>query len=196
MRSDPHATSGQGPGISPLGALAFAARVLEASVVVFTRTRFGERYLGVQALAVLPAVVLFASSQEGFSPDGLFSFLGAWLVAFVIARLGVLDRIRRDDTEHSYYNGFPILMRLPLIRGISERSAKVALEPVVIFVVGAVLKEESDPALGNYLMWAAVGTLVSAAITQAQERQRLVDLRDAQLEQRYLAKRFRENRWN
>jgi hypothetical protein len=194
VRSNPHETSNRSTGPSPLNVLAFVARVLEASVVVFTRVRFGERYLAGHALLAMPAMFLVVGAQANQNSDDLFVFMSVWALAYLCARADVQKRRRRGDMEHSQYNGFPILAKLRPFRRLGERQVKLALEPIVIFLFSAFVCEWNE-AIGGFMMWGAAGTMVTSAMSQAQERQRLTDLRDTQIEQRNLAERFRENRW-
>lgn len=216
MRPNAEQPSGRSPSFSGFDALSFVARVLEASVVVFTRSRFGARYFGIEGLGVFLWAMVFiaywgdqsvtAPTTEQFSwigesyaspryatpsADGMLGFLGVWFLAFFVARADILKRRLKGDPEHTRYSGLPHRL---FRAGLSERSAKISLEPVLVFVAGALL-QEWDPLVGTFVMFGAAGILVSSAINLIHENRRLEDMRDAQIEQRHLAARFRGKRW-
>lgn len=170
-------------------------QVLEASVVVFTRSRFGRRYFGMQAAAVIPLVLLYSLFWRDRDPTPLMVFLGLYLVAWGIARAGIVRRGLRGDREHSYYSGAPSILRWPVFRRwLSERRAKLSVEPLLIAAWGVGLMPVSEP-LGCYLMLAAFGSAMSMRIACAYERTRLADMQDQYIEQRQLAERFRDGGW-
>ena len=69
------------------------------------------------------------------------------------------------------------------------------MEPLLV-LVAAWLVMPIDEALGSYLATAAVGTAISVGLARAAERKRLMDMRDAYIEQQNLANRFRDGHWH
>ncbi len=173
----------------------FLSQTLETSIVVFTRSRFGARYFGVHAAAVVPLVLVYSLFWREHDPTPLWAFLGCYLLAWGAARAGILRRRAHGDNEHSFYSGTPSILRWPVFRRwLGERAAKAWMEPLLVLGCGIGLTHLSQP-LGSYVMLAAAGMVMSMAIARAHERTRLMDMRDAYIEQRSLAERFREGGW-
>lgn len=174
------------------GWFSMVCNVLETSVIVFTRTRFGRRYFGLQAAGVIPLVLLYSLLWRGHDPTPLMGFLGLYLVALGIARAGIVRRSRQGDTTHSRYSGTPSVMAWPVFRGrLGERAAKQCVEPLAIGFVGLCCMPLNEP-LGWYLVLGACGAVMSVGIARAYERSRLADMRDQYIEQRHYAERFRD----
>ena len=174
--------------------LAIACQVLETSIVVFLHHGFGHRYLGLQAVVVIPAILVYSTLWQGHDLNPLMLFLGGYLLACAWARL-VSWQARKRGTTHSHYSGSPYVMRWRVFRGwLSERTAKGRVEPLLTFVTGWLLMPVSEP-LGSYLMLAAAGLLFSVQLSVSYEHKRMADAQDAYLEQRQLAERFREGGW-
>jgi uncharacterized membrane protein YoaK (UPF0700 family) len=155
-------------------------------VFLHKSSTFGERYFGAQAaLAALIIFVfpVFAATQD---PEPMMWFLSAYLVAFIAARAGsIARRTRGEPSPHSFYTGTPRLMGR-----LSEKAVKGGVEPVVVWLAGAVLSEFS-PLLAGYLAIAGLGLLVSVNLTIAAERKRVLDMHDAFEEQRRTAEDWR-----
>lgn len=174
------------------GWFSMVCHVLETSVIVFTRRRFGRRFFGLQAAGVIPLVLLYSLCWRGHNTTPLMIFLGLYLVALGIARAGILRRSRQGDTTHSRYSGTPSVMEWPMFRGrLSERAAKQCVEPLVIAMTSLFWVRLSEP-LGWYLVLGACGSAMSVAMARSYERNRLADMRDQYIEQRHYAERFRD----
>lgn len=185
-------SSGLVPLKTGLSWVIFIAGSLATSVEVFLHRRFGERYFGLQAVAVLVIVPFYSLFWEGHDPTGLMQFLGAYIVMCFLARLSVMARVRRGGPqEHTRYNGYPRLMAIT--RWISERTLKLVVEPMIVFFVGVLTMPVNEP-LGGYLMLAALGLLVSTHMAAGYDRVRALDMHDAYLDQNQVAQDFREMR--
>jgi len=175
--------------------LALLCQVLETSIVVFLRKGFGERFLGGQAAAVIPLVLVYSLAWEGHNVTDLWLFLGLYLLGCVMARAGAARQRRRGEVVHSHYSGWPIILEMRPFRGrLTERTAKSTVEPLLVFLVGLLLMEASKP-LSCYLLLAAGGLAVSMRMAIAYERQQLLYARDAYIAQRRLAEQVRSGRW-
>lgn len=183
--------NGQAEGPFGPGCLMLVVRALSCSVEVFLHksSTFGERYIGPQAALAMLLIFLFPALCPEDNPEPMLWFLGAFFVAIAAARVGIVARVKRGEPgPHSMYTG------TPRIHGrMSETTVKRANEPIFVIVVGAVVHELSAP-LGSYLMLAGVALLVSANLTAAGERRRVLDMHDAFEEQRALAERWRSMR--
>jgi hypothetical protein len=176
----------------------FVARALAVSVEVFLHdpTTFGARYLGPQVLVTLLVMLCFPALWPGADPEPMRWFLGLFLVLCGAAQAAIASRRRRGKPDpHSYYNGVPLLLKLPRPRWskVTEEDVKGYQEPAVVGLVGVLLIEANRP-LSVYLMLAAVAMFLMERVAQRVTRNRLLDLQDAQLEQRSLVERFRKQR--
>jgi hypothetical protein len=180
--------NGEGGGPLNPGCVMLLVRALSCSVEVFLHksTTFGERYLGPQAALAMLIIFVFPVLSPNENPEPMMWFLGAFVLALAAARAGIAVRAKRGELgPHSMYTGTPrILGRM------SESTVKRANEPIFVIIVGAFVHELNAP-LGSYLMLAGVALLVSANLTAAGERKRVLDMHDAFEEQRNLADRWR-----
>lgn len=185
-------------GRDHLGTGLFVVRALAVSVEVFLHdpTTFGERYLGPQVLVTLLVMFCFPALWPNEDPEPMLWFLGLFLILCGVARVGITNRRRRGKPDpHSYYNGVPLLLKLPRSRWskVTEEDVKGYQEPALVGLVGFFLLEVNRP-LSVYLMMAAVAMFLAERVSQRVTRNRLLDLQDAQLEQRSLLERFRGHR--
>lgn len=175
----------------------FISQYLATSVEVFLHRRFGERYIGLQAAAVLPAMLVYSLFWQGHNTAPLMMFVAAYMVMVAGVRVDIARRRRSGDVEHSYYNGFPEILRLPLLRRwLSERAAKRVVEPLLVGGIGVLMLPTSEP-LGLYLMIAGCALRVTLKMADAVQKARLINMRDAYFDQMNLAEQFRKGnrRW-
>lgn len=187
-------SQGQQPGTDGAPWLATLLQVLEISVVVFLRRRFGERYFRWRPLAVPPVVLFFGSLFPEEDQTPLLYFLAFWFMGLCRAQHDLAQRRKVGDLEHSYYGGFPDLMRGPWGRRLEERMVKARIEPLLVAAAGASIQTASRP-LGMYLLLASFAMILCTQLAQWAEREQLMDLRDAQIRQRGLAERLRRGHW-
>ena len=173
---------------SRVDGLSFLFRMLEASVIVFTRARFGERYLGVPGLCVVPAVLVYTTFWQGYDLEPLMVYLGLWGLAYFCAHADIAERRKKGKLEHSQYSGFPWFLGSDTR---SERAAKLFYEPGLLFVIAVVVASYDQP-LGGWLMWGTVGAFFSSAMADLGQRRRMTDVRDAYIEQSMVARQFRD----
>lgn len=167
----------------------FFSHVLETSIVVFLRRGFGARYFGIHALIVIPLVLVYTLLWQGHDVKPVLWFLACYCLLLGVARFGVVRR--GIGSEHSFYSGFPTVMKCRVFRGrLSEAVAKTWVEPLMVLGTGALLTNVSEP-LGVYIMLCAGGLVVSRQLAVAYMRNRVMDMRDAYMEQREVAERFR-----
>lgn len=186
---------GQGDQLkTSANALIFFSRVFAAPVEVLLHdpATFGERYLGAQAAVALVTLFSFPAFFTRSDPTPILWFLATYVVMLFIVRIATVSRrLRRGVTEHSYYSGRPLLMRIN--KRADERSTKLAAEPMLVGITGLVV-QEMNPPLGTFLVLAAVGLVVSVGTSLMIERRRALDLHDAHVEQRHIVERFRKMR--
>ena len=177
-----------------MGWFAVISGVLAVSVEVFLhRSRtFGERYIGINAALVLIAVPFYTLFWDGYDVMPLMLFLVAFMFMCFMARTGVLVRLRQGGPqEHTRYTGYPRILRL--LPKLGERTVKLIVEPMAVFLTGVFTMSFSEP-LGGYLMVASVGLLASVHLSVGYDRNRSLDMHDASIDQRHVAEGFRELR--
>jgi len=177
-----------------MNALGFVARTWATSIEVFFHKRVGDRYLGLNAAAVLLLIPIYSLFWQGYDLRPLMWFLMVYLGAVVIARLGVVTRKRGGVRIHSFYSGYPRFMNGR--SKLSEVQWKKCVEPFVSAFFGAGLYVQGERPLGAYLMIAGACLFISVAIAELQFQQRATAMNDQVIEQEYVAERFREMRGN
>ena len=183
--------TGPQPG---LGVLLLLLQAFAVVAEVFLHKRIGRRYLDKQAalaLLVIPGFVLVWPEED---PRPLLYLLVAFALRCAVLRLQWLRRRTIDVVEHTRYSGWPAILDGRLGNRLSEPTAKSVVEPLLVFFVGAVFCELSKP-LGSFGMVSAVCLLVTAKTRLTFERSRIMDLRDAQIDQRNLSEHLRRRDW-
>jgi hypothetical protein len=175
---------------SCLKAIAFIVRTFSVCGEVFLRTGFGERYFGNQAAAAVLLIPCFTILCPKDDPTGLIVFLIAYLCLLFSHRIDIVKRRRAGTFEHSYYNGRPIVLRWPLFRKLSEEKVKLNVEPMIAIFSGIFMMPLSI-ALGKLVVLIGLGMMFTTGLTQAYQHARVIDMRDAYIEQRTIASRFR-----
>jgi hypothetical protein len=166
----------------------FLMGTFAASLEVFLRRRFGERYLGVRAAAAVLLIPFFGVFFGGHDLRPLLWFWGIYILMCFIARVNVLRRRLRYEHLPTMYTGLPHLQRwLPRL---SEVTIKRFIEPVLIFVLGTLVCLWNDP-LGMYLILGAICLAVTVNLAEMQARARALDLFDTVMAQRQIAERYR-----
>lgn len=175
-----------------IGVVALVLRVFAATAEVFLRRTdsFGERYLGMRALMAAALILIFQVFWPGEDPSFMLLYFVLYLAACLVIRVRTAWRIRRGGPQpHSLYSGEPRLMRGT--KRLSEVAVKGFLEPMLVFVIGALLLPASEM-LGVFLMLAAAGLFASVQLALGEARQRVLDMNDAYYDQREAAERLRE----
>jgi hypothetical protein len=168
----------------------FVVRCAAVSVEVFLHKRFGSRYCRLQAAMVLPLGFCNALVWDwaGYDVDMLLKFLAAYAFTLVMSFVGVVQRLRRGDQEHSLYSGWPLLLSAD--RPDKEVRAKQWVEPALVLVVGVVINKVNHP-LGAWLIFAAASLFVKNAVANWWQRTQIIDMQDAVFEQYATAGGFR-----
>jgi hypothetical protein len=159
-----------------------------ASIEVLLHRRFGERYLAVRGPAVIPLVLVYGACWEGRDIVPLLCFLAAYLVMCARARVDTLARRKRGELGHSMYSGVPRLMK-PFPRW-RESVVKRFAEPLLVLAAGCVTCAIDEP-LGLYLILGSFCVFATATAGAGWDRNRVLDLNDAVIEQQWRAEQFR-----
>lgn len=177
-----------------VGWVHFIARALAMSVELFLHrgSSFGERYLGPHGLAAAAIMFFFPILWPQSDPMPLMWTLVAYLVLWALARgQSAARRARGDLGVHSYYTGWPHLMRV--LGRWGEVRIKRTLEPGLVMLAGMVVMGLNEP-LGAYFLLAGIGLGVSVGASLQRERMRALDMQDALMEQRRITDLWRSGR--
>jgi hypothetical protein len=159
------------------------------SVVPFIRKDFGERYLGwlnlffgytvVANFTFLGSMIAILTRQGG--SQLMFVFWLAFIVMSFYRRWEIHRKNNAGIAWHSMYMGTSILP-LP----ISKEKIYKFVEPAIVYGVGHTLWAFSGQ-VGLWLMIAAVALFINNHIVFYNERRAMLDMRDAQIESKYLS---------
>jgi hypothetical protein len=174
-----------------LGLLSLISSCFAISVAPFVRKDFGERYFGWINLffgySIMANFMFFSSligilvRQNSMFPQLMTYFWFAFVGLSLYHRWQISRRNKAGVEWHSMYIGTSLLP-LPLGR---ENIYKFA-EPAVVFFAGHYLYGLCWQ-VGLWLMLGAAGLFVNNHIVYYNERQNILDLRDAQIEAKYLS---------
>lgn len=167
----------------------FLCQTFAVAVEVILHTRMGSRAIGMRGFAAFFVIPLWAAFWPGVDPQPLLLFWYLFMAACVVSRIAAIRRERRGFAESTRYTGWPRFCP----RRCNEVWFKKAIEPVMVFLVGALLIG-ANAALGSFLMTAAVGLACSIQMIDTAERARAQDLNDAYIAQRQLMERARRLR--
>jgi hypothetical protein len=168
-----------------LGLLSLISSCFAVSVVPFIRKDMGERYFGWLNLFFGYTVVANFTFLGSLFFHGSSQLMTLFWLAFIAASIYQRRQIARRNNAgqewHSMYMGTSILP-LPFS---AERTFKF-IEPAIVFFIGHVLWSFSGQ-VGLWLMAGACGLFVNNHIVFYNERQAILDMRDAQIESKYLS---------
>lgn len=168
-----------------LGLLSLISSCFAVSVVPFLRRDMGERYFGWFNLFFGYTVVANFTFLGSIFFGGPSQLMTMFWMAFIGASLYERWQIARKNAAgvqwHSMYMG---TSRLPLPLS-PEKTFKFA-EPAIVFLAAHFLSPFSTQ-VGWWLTFAAGGLFVNNHIVYYNERQAILDMRDAQIEAKYLS---------
>lgn len=168
-----------------LGLLSLISSCFAVSVVPFLRRDMGERYFGWLNLFFGYTVVANFTFLGSIFFGGPSQLMNLFWLAFVGASLYQRWQIAQKNAAgvqwHSMYMGTSLLP-LPLS---TEKIFKFA-EPALVLAAAHFLSPFSSQ-VGWWLTFAAGGLFVNNHIVYYNERQAILDMRDAQIESRFLS---------
>ena len=147
---------------------------------------FGTEALGFPAFFAMLLMLLVGAF--GRLPE-MFSYLACWLVVLMCQRLRTFWLVRRGVILHSRYEGYPcVALSLPFVHKVS--TAKGVIEPLLCLLAGAALDPFSH-GMGVFFMVGCFSLAIVEGIHRELDRKRLAAMRDAEIEQKWLAARYR-----
>lgn len=181
--------SGPSPAAA-MNVLGLLIRTWATSVEVLLHKRFGDRYFGVQAAAVLLLIPIYSLFWQGHDVLPLMCFMLVYLGAVMVARLDIVSRKRNGARIHSFYGGFPWYINART--KLSELQCKKYFEPLYVAAAGLGLYLLGEQPLGVYFVIAGACLFLSVAISDLEFERRAAAMNDQVIEQEYVAERFRE----
>jgi hypothetical protein len=171
-----------------LGFLSLISGCFAISIVPFIRKDFGERYLGWLNLffgyTVVANFFFLGNMIAMLTHHGGSQLMGVFWLAFMAMsfyrRRQITVRNNAGIEWHSMYIGTSLLP-LPF----SQEKIYKLFEPALVFALGHLLWTFSGQ-VGLWLMGSAVALLVNNHIVYYNERRSILDLRDSQIEAKYL----------
>jgi hypothetical protein len=168
-----------------LGLLSLISSCFAVSVVPFIRKDMGERYFGWLNLFFGYTVVANFTFLLSIFFGGPSQLMTLFWLAFIAASLYQRYQIARKNAAgvewHSMYMGTSLLP-LPL----SQEKIFKFVEPACIYLAGHVLSPFSSQ-VGWWLTFASAGLFVNNHIAFFNERQAILDMRDAAIEAKFLS---------
>ena len=172
-----------------LNVLALAIRGWALTLEVFLHHSFGSRYIGPEGAVALGVMFLYTLCWPPQMMDMFLLYTLSFLGLCMFHRFVMVATTLHGERQHSRYSGKPWLYLSN--QWISELTFKRWLEPLLALAFGMYLAK-SNPPLGVYLALGSGCLFIPANESTIWERQRLRELNDAMIEQRYLAQRFRD----
>lgn len=175
-----------------LGLLSLITSCFAVSVVPFIRKDFGERYLGwlnlffgytiVANFTFLGSVIMMLTHKGG--SEVMLVFWLAFIAMSLYRRYEIFRKNKSGEKWHSMYMGTSILP-LPFSNEVVYKFA----EPILVFAVGHLLWTVSGQ-VGLWLMIAAFALAINNHIVYHNQRQAILDIRDAEIEARNISRAF------
>lgn len=170
--------------------LNIVANAHACTITPFLRTDFGSEGIGMHGLLGAGMILAWGCYSNCYP---MFIYFIVWMVAVAIQRgRTFLNWQRGRLIVHTRYNGYPWIVRRILPR-ISEANAK-AVEAFACLGIGGLLAQVWPP-LGWYVMAGFASIMFTEAVMVELTRRRLQAMRDAEIEQKYLAGKYREGRF-
>jgi hypothetical protein len=165
-----------------------AAKTLAACLWPFMRRGFGVECPGLAGLLALGFMLIYAVKTR--TPAMLW-YMAAWLVMVAYRRLETFRLVRSGVPLHSRYAGFPWLgMKLPTVKTVA---GALNAEIVLCLAAGVLLRPASE-AVGGFFLLSGFGLTMVRIIDVQATKMRVQRMRDAEIEQRYLADLYRNKR--
>ncbi len=162
-------------------------RFLSITVEVFLRYSFGERYLNL--INVYGAVLLLAVAIDipfllGRERSLIQIFLLAYILMCIVHKLSIWRRKKKGVRWHSRYAGtsYEFWKLLPF----KQYTIQFYFEPLLVFLLGVLISNLTNDALGGWLMFSALCLAITGQIDAARYRNQVLDVMDSQIESEQL----------
>jgi len=172
-----------------LNGLYLLAHTHALSFTVFLRTDFGSEGIGLCGLGTI-LMILGWGAYANCLP--MFGFFGLWLLALIFQRIKSFGNWRKGMVVHSRYNGYPWFAKRIFPR-MSELNAK-GIDAFLCLAVGGLICQFNQP-FGFYVMAGCASIMFTECMMVESMKRRLRQMRDAEIEQRYLAETYKSGRF-
>jgi len=161
-----------------------AAKGYSTCFTPFIRRNFGSEALGFPGLFAF--IIMLVVGSFGRIPE-MWPYLAVWIVAMLLQRASTMRAMRRGVVRHSRYDGD---VDRKLFK--NRTTVKQFFEPVAC-VIAAVCFEQlgASHSFALFVGWGAFPLAFVAMIDRQLWNKRVQAMRDAEIEQRYLAAKFR-----
>ncbi|QEL18776.1 hypothetical protein [Limnoglobus roseus] len=160
-----------------------------AAVSVPLRTNYGSEGIGVAGLGAMFLITAWGS----YTGDGLmFFYLAGFIVALVAQRMRTFSNYRKGIYVHTYYDGYPWLA-FKLFPRIKKESNAKACEAFMCLALGGLLVNVGVVSVGIFLMAGFISIMATEGFKVELTKKRVRAMRDAQIEQEYLAEELRQH---
>ena len=150
----------------------------------FFRRNFGSEALGWPGFIAF--VIMLAVGSFGRIPD-MWYFLILWIGVMLAQRASTMREVRRGTIRHSRYEGDVDTRWIK-----SRTTVKQVLEPLVCVLAGVCIEAAGlSHELAMFVGSGAFSLALVAMIDRQLDEKRVQAMRDAEIEQRYLAARYR-----
>jgi hypothetical protein len=161
------------------GVLILLLKPLSLPVEMLLNTGVGERHAGVLGLVSLGLMIGCGALSMPLDGAGLFVLASVFLLRMIGHRSACEnDHKYGDGLVHSRYPGKPLW---GLWRDRFKEDSLRVNAAFLVMLVGVVVSPLSPP-LGAYLAWSGLATLAVLGLRAARARDRLLDLRDAEID--------------
>lgn len=150
----------------------------------FFRRNFGSEALGWPGFIAF--ILMLAVGSFGRIPE-LISFIGIWMLVMLYQRANTMRQMRRGVVRHSRYEGD---VKAKYCR--NPETVRHVLEPLACVIFGVLIEFTGiSHGLAMFVGSGVVSLSWVAAIDRQLVNKRVEAMRDAAIEQEYLAARFR-----
>lgn len=165
------------------------AYAIALAFLPFTRRNTGKEWMGRAGLLTFFLILGYASFTNS---EWMFAFFIMWLAALISQRSGQYRNWRKGEVIHSQYAGDPWLSS-KLFPFLSDGNAR-AMDGFLCLILGGVIVQFDKP-VGWFFIAGFFSIMLVEGVAVQATRRKLQAMRDAEIEQRYLARRYKEGRF-
>lgn len=158
-------------------------------MLVFLRSNFGRDGIGFYGIFGLAMILVWGGMTNSYA---MFIFLCAYLLALLSQRMKTFSNRQKGIIPHSRYNGDSVVAKrlFPRMSDLNLCGADAFL----CLAIGGGLTFIDKP-LGLFVMAGFISILFTEQMTRELYRKRMQAMRDAEIEQRFLAETYKSGRF-